>query len=170
MSWRPTARIVTLGGCNSLRLRGLTSSMIPTWPSTYLGSGNDYSVDFSNVLTGAETISSFAFGTGTNATQAWTTSFGNIVTMWASWTASGSLMIPVAVLSSLGATYQAIVSINVSATASILTPVAPSAPGETIPTVNSTAMDVWIESLPTSAPEDGGWWNNSGSPTFAFAS
>jgi len=111
-------------------MRGLMSFVTLSWPPSNIGAGADYSVDFSAALCGGEYVVSGKFGATDCATQAWASPsiFGNIVTMWLSWTASGNITVPVAVITNTGNVYQVDVGISLSSEAALLTPVPPEDP------------------------------------------
>ncbi|GBQ69599.1 hypothetical protein AA103196_2257 [Ameyamaea chiangmaiensis NBRC 103196] len=133
------------------------------WPPTSIGSGADYSVDFNNSLSDGEYVAACEFGTDGIATQSWTSTFGNIVTVWLTWSASGPQTIPVCVLTSKGNTFQVDVSIAVSSEASLLTPVPPGSPNEASLASFKALYDAYRDSLPTADPGDGtSDWNNAG--------
>lgn len=166
MTWRPSARIVRPGGCATANLRGMALQPLLAWPDSNINGGADYSVDFSALLAPGEIIQSFSFDAGSMAERAWLSSFGTIVTAFLTWTASGQNAVNVCVLSDRGNSYQVAVSIFVNATASLIGAVPPAEPGTEVPLVNSATMTAWLNSLPTSPPASGGYWNNAGIFTY----
>ncbi|WP_336985138.1 hypothetical protein [Asaia sp. HN128] len=166
MTWRPSARIVRPGGCATAQLRGMALQPLLAWPDSNINGGADYSVDFSGLLTSGETIQAFAFDTGGVGTQAWTYLSGTTATAWLSWEQAGTISVAVCALGSSGATYQIGVSITVSATPALIAASPPPAPGADISAVNNATMTAWLASLPTTAPLNGGWWNNANIPTY----
>lgn len=166
MSWRPSARIVRPGGCATAQLRGMALQPMLVWPDSNINGGADYSVDFSALLSPGESVQALAFDAGSAGSQSWTYLSGTTVTAWIKWVQSGAIPVTVCALGSSGATYQAVVSITVSSTPSLVDASPPSAPGVDISAVNSATMSAWLDSLPASPPSGGGWWNNANIPTY----
>ncbi|GAB6854156.1 hypothetical protein [Asaia astilbis] len=165
MSWRPSARIVRPGGCATAQLRGMAMHPLLAWPDSNINGGADYSVDFSGLLGPGESVKAFAFDAGSAATLHWTYLSGTTVTAWFRWVQSGATAVTVCVLGSSGATYQAVVSIVVSATPALIAASPPSAPGVDVSAVNDATMSVWFDSLPNSPDPNRRWWNNAKIPT-----
>jgi len=171
MTWSPCCRIVQPVNGPALRLRGLAGLVSPSWPASNIGAGADYSVDFSPLLCGGEYVTQCSFGTTGNATQAWTSTFGNVVTAWLTWTTSGLITVPVAVETSLGNVFQVDVTICLSAEAALIAPTPPVAPGQSSLAQFKALYEQYRDSLPTTDPGDGvSDWNNSGIVTKSIAS
>ena len=171
MTFCPSNRIVNACPATAIRVRGLVNVAPISWPSSNIGGGADYSVDFSDVLSGGEYIVSAVFGSDAYATQAWVSTFGNIATAWLTWTAAGYCLVSVGVLTNLGVTYQVDVAIYIADEAALVTPVPPGSPDETSLAKFKTLYDEYLSSLPTTDPGDGvSDWNNSGIITRSIAS
>ena len=171
MTFCPSNRIVNACPASAIRARGLINVAPITWPSGNINGGADYSVDFSDVLSGGEYIVSADFSVADTANKAWVSTFGNTVTAWLTWTGSGYLTVPVGVLTNLGVTYQVDVAIYIADEASIIAPIAPADPSQTTIQQFRELYDAYLESLPTFDPGDGtSDWNNSGIITRSIAS
>ncbi|CDG39653.1 MULTISPECIES: hypothetical protein [Asaia] len=167
MTWRPSARIVRPGGCATANLRGMALQPLLAWPDSNINGGADYSVDFSGVLGCGEAVLSYDFDPGAAGSVAWLSSYGSCVTAYITWLAGGALSVDVAVLSTLGNTYQVTVSISVSAVPALIPSAPQPSPGPVLPLVDSGGMEGWIACLPVGSPSGDGWWLNAGIPTFA---
>lgn len=163
MTFCPSNRIVNACPATAIRVRGLVNVAPISWPSSNIGGGGDYSVDFSDVLSGGEYIVSAVFGSDAYATQAWVSTFGNTATAWLTWTADGYASISVAALTNLGVTYQVDVSIYIADEVSLVTPVAPDNPTATTILQFKAQYELYLSSLPTTDPGDGvSDWNDAG--------
>lgn len=166
MTWRPSARIVRPGCYASAYSRGAALQPALSWPDTNIGAGADYSVDFAHILGPGETIKSFSFDAGASADRAWLSAFGTVVSAFMTWKVAGETSVEVCVLSDVGNSYQISISIFVDATPALIAAVPPPSPGDEIPQVNDATMSAWLNSLPTSPPASGGYWNNAGIATY----
>ncbi|MDR6182067.1 hypothetical protein [Asaia bogorensis] len=167
MTWRPSARIVRPGGCASAQLRGMALQPLLAWPDSNINGGADYSVDFSGLLGCGEAILSYDFDPGAAGSVAWLSSYGSCVTAYITWLAAGALSVNVAVLSTLGNTYQVTVGVTVSAIPALIPSNPQPAPGPIAPFVDSGGMEGWVACLGTQQPTGDGWWLNAGIPTFS---
>ena len=166
MTWRPVVNILRPEALGGGAFASAQNALV--WPSSSLRGGGDYSVDFDRLLSPGEFITSFRFEAG-GADLAWTSLFGNIVTAWMRWKASGTQSVTVCALTSEGNSRQVEVSITVSPREALFPldlPDSPDAPTQSGGKLSSEAMDNWLRALPTAPPESGsGWYNNAGIPT-----
>ncbi|GBQ14707.1 hypothetical protein [Swaminathania salitolerans] len=181
MTWRPSANILRprSGAADPASCPGGGRTGL-AWPSSALGGGGDYSVDFDGLLAPGEYVTAFAFSAGDVADQGWTSLFGTIATAWLRWTSAGTHSIAVCALTDRGNSYQIEAGITVSSRSALFPVPLPAAPpsGGTAPpgtgsgpdapaiALTGAIMDAWMRSLPTDPAEaPDGWCNNAGIPT-----
>lgn len=162
-TWVPTARIVK-APAPGVSLPA--NADMPLWPASWEGAGNDYSVDFTAVLTVGETIETAVFQSDDDMTVAWTAIFGPVATMWTTWTRPGNITVLVGIRTNYGATYQTRVGITLDSQASVVPPQPPATPGNVVnpllPAFKSLFQQMF-NALPTAEPTDEkGLWNNGG--------
>lgn len=127
MTWTPCQRIVRADVPPAFRIRGIDPCRVLCWPNATLGSGADYSVDFSHLLGCGGRIVRSGFSTSGGTIAADTIS-GNIVTAWIAWQSSGSQTVTVSVLTAAGDSLTVQVSVLVAPFMALLPAVLPEAP------------------------------------------
>lgn len=113
MTWSPCRRIVSADVPPAFRVRGIDAPALLCWPNAALGSGADYSVDFSRLLGCDDRIVRSGFSTSGGTIAADTIS-GSIVTAWISWEVSGWQSVTASVLTASGDSLTVQVSVLVT--------------------------------------------------------
>lgn len=104
----------------------LPNSQTRSWPSSCIGSGADYGVDFSTLLCGDDHITQVSIDAGGAADVAWETIIdGTIAVAWLTWTAAGLNRVNVSVVTAGGASFTRAVMCSVSPTVSLIAASAP---------------------------------------------
>lgn len=103
------------------------NSQTRSWPSSCIGSGADYGVDFSALLCGDDCLTKVAFSVpgGALGWSGFPTIFGNIAVAWINWTQAGVWQVEVTALTVSGASITVLVTIAVSGTQALLFPTPP---------------------------------------------
>jgi len=141
MTWTPCQRIVRADVPPAFRIRGIDPCRVLCWPNAALGSGADYSVDFSAVLCCEDLIREAAFLT-TGGTVSWVSVFsGTLATVWITWTVPGAQSIEVTILTASGATITLDISILVRTEGALLNGDPPACPPNTLILSDGTVLE-----------------------------
>ncbi|MBF0892214.1 hypothetical protein HKD28_12460 [Gluconobacter sp. LMG 1744] len=124
MKWTPCQRIVQAEVPVSFRVQGVIAPLLLYWPSAYLGSGADYSVDFSFLLGPSDRIS-VVEAIATGGQLAWSSAFGSRATLWIQWLAAGLQTVTLSVRTALGAVLSVTVSISIICAPALIFPAGP---------------------------------------------
>ncbi|WP_336946874.1 hypothetical protein [Asaia sp. HN010] len=138
MTWRPAVNILRPVASVGAGLTGARNAL--SWPTTALGGGSDYSIDFDALLAPGEFVTEFRFETREAADIAWTNLFGNIVSAWMRWKASGTKRVTVCVLTNEGNSQQVEIDIVITPTESLFPLPLPQPPGASNPPPDGNAL------------------------------
>ncbi len=123
LSFIPTKRIARASACNQ-SINGMGVMLPTSYPSSNVGSGDDYTIDFSQLVGTDDRVVYALFKVSSGATISCGSIFGNYATAWISWQTTGWKKLSVSVRTQGGDYYNSSAGININC-ASLITATTP---------------------------------------------